>query len=274
MDNLVLLTQALGFIEENLTESIKTEDIAEALFCSKSTIEKLFRYFGGITIRDYVMRRRMSKAAAEIRNNPRVSFLDLGVKYGYGSNEAFTRAFTQVWHITPSQYRKNPHRFILFPGFYLHPEIMEDEKMIGRRKVDISELYDYMKEREDCYIVAADIRNLIAINKISREAGDIAILESLNRLEKVAGEDDILFRVGGDEFVILTDSKDEAYARKLKELITDKNGSEIAFQGENIPLGLYVTYFTMKSENLRYAELFARIQNEITLAKYETEVSR
>jgi len=267
MENLLFLAEALGYIEENLTENIKTEDIAEALFCSKSKIEKLFRYFNHITIRDYIVRRRMSKAAAEIRENPKISFLDLAIKYGYSSNEAFTRAFMQVWHITPSQYRKNPRRYVLFPGYYLHPEIMEDEKMMDRKKVDISELYDFMKERKNCYIVAADIKSLIPINEISHEAGDIAILESLSRLDEVAGKDDIIFRVGGDEFVILTDSDDEAYALSLKEKILAKNGGEIRYKETGIPLHLYVTYFKPEKENLRYSELFLKIQEELSSVK-------
>ena len=41
MENIQLLIEALAFIEDNLTESIRTETIADHLYCSKSTIEKL-----------------------------------------------------------------------------------------------------------------------------------------------------------------------------------------------------------------------------------------
>ena len=41
MENLQLLIGALEYIEDNLTEPIKTENIADHLYCSKSTIEKL-----------------------------------------------------------------------------------------------------------------------------------------------------------------------------------------------------------------------------------------
>jgi len=128
MENLILITRALALIEENLTEDIKTVDIAKELYCSKSSIEKLFKYATNMSIRDYIIRRRMSRAAKDIVVFSDVSFLELAFKYGYGSNEAFTRAFKNVWHVTPSEYRKNPMHFELFPAFKLEPELMEDEK--------------------------------------------------------------------------------------------------------------------------------------------------
>jgi len=146
------ITGALLFIEENITEPIKTEDIAQALFCSKSTIEKLFKYVMNLSIRDYIIRRRMSLAAREIGTvSGEKSMLDLAIKYGYGSNEAFTRAFKSVWHITPSEYKNNPARFELFPAFRLEPELMEDASMKSRKKVDISELYNFIRKNRLLY---------------------------------------------------------------------------------------------------------------------------
>ena len=90
MENLQLLIGALEYIEDNLTEPIKTENIADHLYCSKSTIEKLFRYVNNISIRDYIIRRRMSKASKEIVTHPEKSLLEIGIEYGYGSSEHST----------------------------------------------------------------------------------------------------------------------------------------------------------------------------------------
>ncbi len=264
MENIEILANALEFIELNLTEPIKTEDIAASIYCSKSTIEKLFRYFNDISIRDYIIRRRMSNAARDMVEDKERSILDIGMQYGYSSNEAFTRAFQSVWHVSPSDYRKNPSHFALFPGFRLEPEIMEDKSMDGRKKVDISELYDCIKERRGCYMVLGDIKSLVPINNISRELGDVAIITSLSRMEAAAGPDDIVFRVGGDEFVILTDSTDEQYARDICDKVLSHNGEMITCKENSTPLSMYVK--TMKLEergNIRYAELFTKIQDEL-----------
>lgn len=268
MENLLLLTEALEFIEENLTENIKTEDIAANLYCSKSKIEKLFKYVTRISIRNYIIRRRMSLAAKEISScKGDISFLDLALKYGYGSNEAFSRAFRMVWKVTPSEYKNNPKRFELFPAFRFEPELMEDINMLGRKKVDISELYDLIKERKDCYFVGVDIKSLVPINEISIEAGDIAIMTAMSRLEEAVGADDVVFRIGGDEFVALTNSGEQEYAKAIVERVLAKNGEAIEWNGHKIPLSLYATCYRIEKSNIRYAELFSEMQNRLDVVK-------
>ena len=265
MENIQLLIEALAFIEDNLTESIRTETIADHLYCSKSTIEKLFRYINNISIRDYIIRRRMSKASREIVRNPERSLLDIGVEYGYGSHEAFTRAFYSVWQVSPSEFRKNPSAFELFPGYRIDRELMEEKTMTDRKKVDISELYDCIRDRKGCYLVLGDIKSLIPINEISLKAGDLAIITAMKRMEQAAGDEDIVFRIGGDEFVILTNSSDENYARGVCEEIIGHNEEHISWEGKEIPLSLYVKVVRYEGGTaLRYAEFFAMLQNELS----------
>lgn len=265
MENLQMLIEAMEFVDSNLTESIKTEDIANHLYCSKSSLEKLFRYVNNISIRDYIIRRRMSKAAREIAQYPEKSLLNIGMKYGYGSNEAFTRAFYSVWQMSPSEFRKNPSCYELFPGYKLDPELMEEKEMNDRKKVDISELYDLIRDRRNCYMILGDIKSLIPINAISHKAGDLAIITAMNRMENAAGEEDIVFRIGGDEFVIITNSEDGAYARKICEDIVSHNKECIVWENQSIPLSLYVKAVKLNvGRALRYSELFTMLHNEIS----------
>lgn len=264
MDNLQLLIEAMDYIENNLTENMKTDDIANHLYCSKSTIEKLFKYVNNVSIRDYIIRRRMSMAAREIARFPEKSLLDIGVQYGYGSNEAFTRAFESVWQTSPSEFRKNPADYELFPGYKLDRELMEDNNMSGKKKVDISELYDCFRERRGCYFVVGDIRSLVPINDISVKAGDLAIITAMKRMENAAGEEDILFRIGGDEFVILTNSTDAAYAEAVCKEILSHNGEYIVWEGREIPMSMYAKTVCFEGSGcLRYSELFTKLQSEI-----------
>lgn len=265
MENLGLLIEALEFIEQNLASPIRTESISEHLHCSKSTIEKLFKYVNNISIRDYIIRRRMSRASRDLVKNPDRSLLDIGMEYGYGSNEAFTRAFQSVWQISPSEFRKNPSEFELFPGYRIERELLEDKKMTDRKKVDISELYDCIKERKGCFLILGDIKGLIPINEISRKAGDLAIITSMKRMEQAAGPEDIVFRIGGDEFVILTDSTDEAYAKKLCGEIVSHNDECISWDGNEIPLTLYVKAVRYEGGSaLRYSDFFTMLHSELS----------
>ena len=56
MEKVLLIRDALTYIEANLTEDLRTEDIARALYCSKSALEKLFRVVLHISIKDYSIR--------------------------------------------------------------------------------------------------------------------------------------------------------------------------------------------------------------------------
>lgn len=267
MENIQILINAMEYIESNLTESIKTDDIANYLYCSRSSLEKLFKYVNNISIRDYIIRRRMSKAAKEIAQNPSESLLNIGVSYGYGSNEAFTRAFYSVWQTSPSEFRRNPTCCELFPGYKIDLELMEEKSMSGRKKVDISELYDCIKDRNHCYMILGDIKSLIPINEIAFKAGDLAIITAMKRMENAAGEEDIVFRIGGDEFVILTNSTEEEYALGICSDILSHNGECIVWENRNIPLSMYAKAVKLDGNgNLRYAELFTKLHSELSEA--------
>ena len=265
MENIQILIDALEYIDNNLTESINTEDIANHLYCSKSTIEKLFKFINNMTIRDYIIRRRISKAAMELTSHPEKTVLEIGLQYGYGSNEAFSRAFYSIWQVLPSEFRKNPSNYELFPGYKLDRELMEEDRMKDRKKIDISELYDCIKERKGCYLILGDIKHLIPINEISHKAGDLAIITAMKRMENAAGEEDIVFRIGGDEFVILTNSDDENYAKTVCEDILSHNQECIEWNNQKISLSMYVKAVRFDTNGgIRYSEFFTMLHNELS----------
>lgn len=249
MHNIELLMAALAYIEQHLSDEIKTEDIAGSCFCSKSTLEKLFRKAQHISVHDYIVRRRMMLAAKKISQNPQTPILDIAIEYGYSTHESFARAFEQVWNCKPSEFRQTKFTE-LFPRRNAPRE--EGENMIPRTSVDISELYDLFQERRDCYFVLSDIKHLIPINEISHKAGDLAILEQMRRMTASAGEDDIVFRIGGDEFCMLTASSDAAYAEQLAEKIRRMNQQTFSYEDQEIPLTLHVN--TVSLQNCRQIE--------------------
>ena len=97
---------ALEYIEVHLCDEIKSKDVAEFCFCSKSTLEKLFRSVYNISLHEYIVRRRMMLAANKISKEPGISILDVAIEYGYSTHESIARAFEQVWHCKPSEFRK------------------------------------------------------------------------------------------------------------------------------------------------------------------------
>lgn len=279
MQQLQILAKALEYIEAHLCDAVKTEEIAEYCYCSKSSLEKIFRCLNQISVHDYIVRRKMSLAGKMLLEKPEWTILDVAVAFGFSSNEAFTRSFRQVWNVTPSEFRKNSsangsdHTTILFPQYTGYTEIemksnveSGDDRM--RKNVDISELYDLFVARRDCYFVCSDIQGLISYNEISRKAGDLAILEALRRMEDAAGEDDYVFRIGADEFVMMTSSPELAYANAVAKKVADCNGNTFTYEDRELKLGLYVSVVKLNGDEMRYKELFDTLHQQILESKF------
>ena len=264
MRNIELLVSALEYMEIHLCDEIKTEDVAAFCFCSKSTLEKLFRNMYNVSLHEYIVRRRMMLAAKKLSQEPKLSILDIALEYGYSTHESFARAFEQVWNCKPSEFRKVKFTE-LFPRLNV-PPTKGDNYIMQRRHVDISELYDLFQKRKDCYFVVCDIKNMTPINEISRKAGDLAILEQMRRMTAAAGEEDFVFRIGGDEFCTLTVNNESAYANQIADRIRGMNGRTFSYEDQEIPLTLHVAIVSLK-ECSRYEEVFSGLHNAIKESK-------
>ena len=123
------------------------------------------------------------------------------------------------------------------------------------------------KERKNCWFVCCDIRSLIPINEIARRAGDLAIAETARRMDQCSGPQDLVFRIGGDEFAMLTASEDSSYARQIADKILSMNGQCFLYEEREIPLSLYVDIACFTEKNLRYSELFTSLHQTILGSK-------
>lgn len=275
MANMELLMRSLSYIEDHLDSEIQTEDICRACYASKSSLEKLFKMSASFSVHDYIMRRRMMKAARLMIQKPEMSLLDIAVQYGYSSHEAFTRSFFKVWNCNPSEYKEKygskgqvPELFPMVTGFYQ----LKGERYM-RRALDISEMYDFIKERQNCYIVCTDIVHLIPINDISYKAGDIALSETMKRMMDSSGDEDVIFRIGSDEFVMITNSEDIKYAEEVREKIIAMNGQTFDFEDKKIPLSLYSVITKIERDVIRYSEVFNDLVSAIKAGKNKVDGS-
>lgn len=258
-DKLNSLTAALEFIENNLADEISQENIARHVCCSLSGLQKLFRSVFHKSVGDYITRRRLTLAAREIQQN-KASFLDIALKYGYGSAEAFTRAFTRVWGMTPSEYRRSWHFSGLTPRLDLPRKFMHEGELIMTHRYDISELYDYIKSKQGTYILSFDTARLMEINDtFGHEAGDKVILECLHRIDRECADGMIMFRIGGDEFVMLTGLSDKAAVSGLAHRILSHNGETVEHNGVDIPVNMRAGAVMLKTGKLSYSELFTEL---------------
>lgn len=94
---------AIAAIDERLTDEIDVADLARMTLTSEYHFRRMFSTLAGMPVSEYVRRRRMTVAAAEVLDG--AALADLAVRYGYGSADAFRRAFRAVHGLTPEQAR-------------------------------------------------------------------------------------------------------------------------------------------------------------------------
>ncbi|MDH6367651.1 MULTISPECIES: AraC family transcriptional regulator [unclassified Breznakia] len=95
------LNASIAYIEEHITDSLHTKEIAKVANCSTYHYQRIFAYMTGISLSEYIRRRRMSLAAVDLKNTD-MKIIDITLKYGYNSPTAFNRAFQSVHGIAPS----------------------------------------------------------------------------------------------------------------------------------------------------------------------------
>lgn len=97
------LKRALWFIERDLYD-ITLEDLAQKCDLTASHITRMFALCLGTSMMRYVRARRLSEAAKRLIYEPS-SILTIALECGYGSHEAFSRAFCDCFGQTPQSLR-------------------------------------------------------------------------------------------------------------------------------------------------------------------------
>ena len=114
MDSLKNMNDAMKHIEENLTNEIDFKMVARIAQCSEYHFKRMFSFLAGITLSEYIRRRRLSLAATDLQSR-NIKIMDLALKYGYNSPDSFTRAFQHLHGITPSEARNNGQPLKAYP---------------------------------------------------------------------------------------------------------------------------------------------------------------
>lgn len=96
--------KALWFVEAHSRENISLQNIADASGVSPFHLTRTFATTIGVSLMRYVRARRLSEAAKLLVENGR-NILEIALESGYGSHEAFTRAFREQFSLTPERFR-------------------------------------------------------------------------------------------------------------------------------------------------------------------------
>lgn len=157
MDSVKSMNDAIYYIEEHICEELDYKVIAKIALCSEHHFKRMFSFLAGISISEYVRRRRLTLAAIELMDND-LKVIDVAMKYGYSSADAFTRAFQVVHGVVPSKARDGDCQIVLYPKVTFQLSVRGVESMNYR-----------IVEKDAFHIVGLKKRVPIVFNGVNAE---------------------------------------------------------------------------------------------------------
>ncbi|SHH23408.1 helix-turn-helix domain-containing protein [Thermosipho atlanticus] len=209
------IKNSINYIEQNLFENIHLEDVAKSAHMSVSLYSKIFKNLFNITVKEYIIKRRMSFAAKDLIFT-KDSILKIALKYGYSGYEQFSRAFKKLYNVSPSEFRKNGIYVNVFPRITLKINTScGGEVMKEMENEHVSRL---LKDVKGGWILDIDIDHFADINNVfGRKIGDLVLIEISKRIKKVLKEGSIetdVIRIAADEFIVVMKGKNADFVKK------------------------------------------------------------
>lgn len=128
------ISDAINYIEDNLTEDLTIDNIAKYACISPFYFQKGFAMLCGFTVSEYIRKRRLSLAGNDLTHSEQ-KIIDIALKYGYDSPDSFTKAFVRFHGVTPTSVRKEGAmiksyaplkvKFLLKGGYTMDYKIVE-----------------------------------------------------------------------------------------------------------------------------------------------------
>jgi len=136
--------KSIDFIEQHLYDKISVHEVAAASYYSTYHFSRIFKALVGDTPKEYLRKRRLTVAAKRLLSED-IGILALALDCQFDSQEAFTRAFKDLFNITPAQYRKqnDPFRLLYKDQFspnmlhFLQNELSMEPQIITRPAIKL-----------------------------------------------------------------------------------------------------------------------------------------
>src|SRR2546421_9480814 len=101
--------RVLEHIDRHLDQTLELDLLASVANFSAFHFHRLFSAWMGESLGGYLRRRRLEVAALRLVAQPRVPVLQVALAVGFGSSEAFARAFKARFGKTPTSWRTSEH---------------------------------------------------------------------------------------------------------------------------------------------------------------------
>lgn len=173
--NFDYLNKMIEYIENNLDGEIDFNELSNITNTNLFILERIFMFLTNMTITEYIKKRRLSKAFEEIRNTD-LKIIDIAFKYQYNSASSFTRAFKQLFNVTPIDCRKGIGRYKIIPIVYFEADKKDYNFDYEIQKIDSICLYCYhikSKNHDDFLYKIKQLYKKVKTNNYLKEFNEV-----------------------------------------------------------------------------------------------------
>lgn len=100
-----LISEITQWIDESIHQSLSVNDVAARSGYSKWHLQRVFFRVKGVNLAAYIRDKKLSLAAQDLISS-RDKILDIGFRYGFDSQQSFTRSFSKKYNVPPQAYRR------------------------------------------------------------------------------------------------------------------------------------------------------------------------
>ena len=177
MDSREIITASAAYIEAHLKDPLSVEQLAAIAGFSPYYYCRLFSLYMEMPVMEYVRRRRLAYAAADLCEGGRI--LDIAMDYGFESHNGFSKAFRKVYGYSPDEYRRRaaPHRPIA------------PNPLSGQKREVTFQPQVRIEQREGFYIAGMVVRTSAEISSIAQQPAlwkKVWLLEQENKIYAMA----------------------------------------------------------------------------------------
>lgn len=128
MDLIEKMNAVVSYVENHLDEEINYGEVAKIACFSEHHFKRMFSFIAGISLSEYVRRRRLTLAAFDLKNSD-MRVIDVAMKYGYKSPDSFSRAFQTLHEVTPNTVKNSDVSLKAYPRMTFQIAIKGDVEM-------------------------------------------------------------------------------------------------------------------------------------------------
>lgn len=175
MEWLDRMNKAMDYIEFNLADEISYDKLAQIACCSTYHFQRMFSFITGVSLSEYIRRRRLTLAAFDLQTS-NIKVIDVAMKYGYESPEAFSRAFKNLHGIMPISARDIGVSLKTFPKMTFSISIK-----------GVSEMNYRIEEKEPFEVFGFELKTTVVNDQCYKDIPELwAVCEQDGRCQALA----------------------------------------------------------------------------------------